>query len=99
MSLFGDKLRSIFDSLNEKHFINDDVLDNTAKEIQKALILADVEISLVFEISKKIKELKGIEIPNNLNPKEFLIKKYMIFYLIFLENLQILIKPIEEFYY
>lgn len=75
MSLFGDKLRSIFDGLNSKHFITNDVIDETAKEIQKALITADVEVSLVFELSKKIKELKGEQIPQDIDSKDYLIKR------------------------
>ena len=75
MSMFGDKLRSIFDGLNGKHFITSDVIDETAKEIQKALILADVEVSLVFELSKKIKELKGEAIPEGIDSKDYIIKR------------------------
>ena len=75
MSLFGEKLRSIFDSLGNKHFITNDVIDETAKEIQKALITADVEISLVFELSKKIKELKGEKAPDGIDVKDYLIKR------------------------
>ena len=75
MSLFGDKLRSIFDGLSNRHFITSDVIDETAKEIQKALIMADVEVSLVFELSKKIKELKGEQIPQDVDTKDYLIKR------------------------
>jgi len=75
MTLFGEKLRSIFDGLSNRHFITSDVIDETAKEIQKALITADVEVSLVFELSKKIKELKGEKAPENVDPKEYLIKR------------------------
>jgi len=75
MSLFGDKLRDIFDGLSNKHFITSGVIDETAKEIQKALISADVEINLVFELSKKIKELKGINVPEEIDAKDYLIKK------------------------
>lgn len=75
MSIFGDKLRSIFDGLSNRHFITSDVIDETAKEIQKALIMADVEISLVFDLSKKIKELKGEKAPENVDPKDYLIKR------------------------
>jgi len=75
MGLFGDKLRDIFDNLGNRHFITSDVIDETAKEIQKALIIADVEISLVFELSKKIKALKGEKFPEGVEAKEYLIKR------------------------
>ena len=75
MVLLGDKLREIFDKLSERHFITSEVIDETVKEIQKALISADVEISLIFELSKKIKELKGEKIPENIASKEYIIKR------------------------
>ena len=75
MNMFGDKLREIFDKLGERHFVTSEVIDETAKEIQKALIIADVEISLVFELSKKIKELKGEKFPEGVEAKEYLIKR------------------------
>ncbi len=75
MGTFGDKLRSIFDGLSNRHFITSEVIDETAKEIQKALIMADVEISLVFELSKKIKELKGETAPEGIEIKDYLIKR------------------------
>ncbi len=73
--MFGDKLREIFDSLGSKHFVTEETIDDVSKEIQKALIMADVDVSLVFELSKKIKALKGEKAPEGADPKEYLVKR------------------------
>jgi signal recognition particle subunit SRP54 len=73
--MLGDKLRNIFDKFSSKHIISEGLIDETVKEIQKALIVSDVDISLVSAISKQIKELKKIKAPDDVDKKEFLIKK------------------------
>jgi len=73
--MLGDKLREIFDKLQGKRFITEDILLETSKEIQKALIISDVNIGLVLEVSKKIKGLKGEQVPDSIDEKDFLVKK------------------------
>ncbi len=73
--MLGDKLREMFDKLSGKSFITQSVLDEIAKDVQKALIVSDVNIKLVLEVSNKIKGLKGEKVIEGMNEKEFITKR------------------------
>jgi len=75
MFVLGDKLREVFDKLSGKKFITEDTLSEVAKEVQKALIVSDVNLNLVLDVSKKIKGLKGEKVPEGLEEKEFIVKR------------------------
>lgn len=92
--MLGDKLREVFDKLSGKKFITEDTLTEIAKEIQKALIVSDVNLNLVLDISKKIKELKGEKVPDELAEKEFIIKRiYDLLVELFSVNSEIPVNP------
>src|SRR3989344_8893777 len=65
-----DNLKKIARSI----FIDETILNELIKDIQRALIQADVNVSLVFELTKKIKERALNEKPPaSITQREFLI--------------------------
>jgi len=70
----GEVIRKATDKIANALFLNKDLVDSIVRELQRALIEADINVSLVKELSDKIKKsalderLKGIE------KKEHLIK-------------------------
>jgi len=73
MSL-GEKLRSAMDTLRKATTLDKDAIKEAVKEIQRALISADVEVSLVLELSRKIEAEAFKEMPEGFNRKEHAIK-------------------------
>lgn len=76
LSGLGNALKKTFDKLSGSIFLDKKTIDAVVKDLQRALIEADVNIQLVSEISKKIREaaseekIKGKDIDR----KEHLIK-------------------------
>src|SRR3989344_5825206 len=63
----GNSLKEAFNNIARAVFVDEKLVDELVKEIQRALLLADVNVKLVFELSKTIKgrflnekELQGI---------------------------------------
>ena len=71
---FGEKIRSAIEKLKAKVFVDDSAIKELVKEIQRALIAADVEIALVSGLSRKIEDASRKEPPKGLSRKEFIIK-------------------------
>jgi signal recognition particle subunit SRP54 len=71
---FGDKLRDAIEKVRSKVLIDDSAVKEMTLNIQRALISADVEVSLVRDLSKKIEALSRKELPGGLSRKEFLLK-------------------------
>ena len=71
----GDSLKDTLRSIASAIFVDEKLINELVKSIQKALLQADVNVNLVFELTKKIKEraLKE-EPPSGLTKKEYLIK-------------------------
>src|SRR3989338_9653768 len=63
----GNTLRKVTDKIANAVFLDKNLVDGIVKELQRALIEADVNVSLVMEISSKIRKdamdegIKGIE--------------------------------------
>lgn len=70
----GSALRSGIKKISNTIFLDKKVIDSVVKDIQKALIEADVNIELVLQLSKKIKELAYDETIKGIDKKEQLIK-------------------------
>jgi signal recognition particle subunit SRP54 len=65
-----DTLKKIANSM----FVDDKLLNELVKDIQRALLQADVNVKLVFDLTTNIKErIKKEETPKGLTKKEFLI--------------------------
>jgi signal recognition particle subunit SRP54 len=71
---FGDSLRKAFDSFNALRVVDKDSVKTLVKELQRALISADVDIETVLSLSKQLEAAALSEnIPKGLNRKEHLI--------------------------
>jgi len=71
----GESLRNTLQKVARSIFVDDALVNELVKELQKALLQSDVNVKLVFELSQRIRErvLKE-EIPAGLTKKEYLIK-------------------------
>ena len=71
----GGSLKATLSKIAKAMFVDDKLVNELVKEVQRALLQADVNVNLVFELSNKIKErfLKEKQIPG-INPREKLIK-------------------------
>lgn len=71
----GSGLRNAIDTLKKVVVVDKKVVKEYVKEIQKALLSADVNVKLVFELSKKIEDRGLLEKPPGmLDKKENLVK-------------------------
>ncbi len=71
----GSSLKESLKKITKSVFVDERLIDELVRDIQRALLAADVNVQLVFDLSKKIKEralaekdIKGI------SPKEHLVK-------------------------
>ena len=71
----SNSLKETFNKIAKAIFVDEKLVDELVKEIQRALLLADVNVKLVFELSKTIKErfLKEKEL-QGISARERLIK-------------------------
>jgi signal recognition particle subunit SRP54 len=70
----GDKLRDAMETLRKATSVDKGTVKKVIKELQRALIASDVEVSLVLELSKKIESEAFKELPSGLSRKEHVIK-------------------------
>jgi signal recognition particle subunit SRP54 len=71
----GEKLRSAMESLRHARVLDRDAVREAVRDIQRALISADVEVSLVLELSKRIEqEALKEKLPGGLNRREHVLK-------------------------
>ena len=70
----GSSLRNTLQKIAKSVFVDEKLINELIKDIQKALLQADVNVSLVFDLTKKIKEraLKEKE-PRGITKREHLI--------------------------
>ena len=71
---FGEKLRGALEKIKSSAFVDDSAVKEMTREIQRALISADIEISLVLELTKKIEALSKQALPKDLTRREFIVK-------------------------
>ncbi len=71
----GESLKNTLNKISSALFVDDKLINELVKDIQKALLTSDINVRLVFELTKKIREraLKE-EPPGALSKKEWLIK-------------------------
>ena len=71
----GTSLKDTLKKIARAVFVDERLIDELVKEIQKALLNADVNVQLVFELTKEIKERALKEKPPaGINQKEYIIK-------------------------
>jgi signal recognition particle subunit SRP54 len=70
----GDSLKNTLKKLANSVFVNDQVLNEIVKDIQRALIQSDVNIKLVLSLTNSIKErAKNEQLPSGLSKREQLV--------------------------
>jgi len=70
----GSSLRNTFDKITKALLVDEKLINELVKDIQKALLGADVNVKLVFELTNSIKErITKEETPGSLTKKEQLI--------------------------
>jgi signal recognition particle subunit SRP54 len=71
----GEGLKNTLDKITRALFVDEKLINELVKDIQRSLLQSDVNVRLVFELTKRIKEraLKE-EPPKNLAKKEYLVK-------------------------
>ncbi len=71
----GNSLKNTLTKIAKAIFVDEKLINELIKDIQRALLQADVNVKLVFDLSNKIKEraLKE-ETPAGLTKKEYLVK-------------------------
>ncbi len=72
----GEKLRDAVDKVKNSVHVDKDLVKEVIKEIQRALIISDVNIKLVLEISKDIEKNAFENIPSGITRKEHLVKTF-----------------------
>lgn len=70
----GETLRKAMDKIQGSASIDKDTVKETIKELQRALIAANVETKTVLEISKKIEDNAFTEISGTLSRREYITK-------------------------
>ena len=70
MDKLGDALRNSIKKVVGKMFFDDSVINELIKDIQRALLHADVNVKLVFELSNKIKDrAKNEKVPKGVEQR------------------------------
>ncbi len=71
LSRLSKGLRDLFSRITKAGIVDEKFVDSSIKELQKVLISGDVNVKLVLELSKRIKErMKREKIPKGLTPKQ-----------------------------
>lgn len=70
----GDSLRSTFNKITSAVFVDDKLINELIKDIQRALLQSDTNVQMVFDLSKKIKERAKEQTPAGITKREQLIK-------------------------
>lgn len=70
----GESLKDTFNRITKSVFVDDKLINELVKDIQRALLQSDTNVQLVFELSKKIKDRAKEEAPLGMTKREHLIK-------------------------
>jgi len=83
-------LRDSLRRINRSSLVDDRLVEEVVKEMQRALLLSDVDVALTLEITNRVeRRAKDEPVPTNSNPRNHLIR------IIYEELLRILGKPRE----
>lgn len=71
----GESLRNTLKKITNSVFVDERLIDELVRDIQRALLVSDVNVSLVFELTTRIKK-RALEekIPTSISKKEHLVK-------------------------
>ena len=75
----GDSLKATLKKIAGAIFVDDKLINELVKDIQRGLLQADVNVQLVFDLTTKIKErIKKEETPSGLTKKEHFIHFFFV---------------------
>lgn len=71
----GEGLRNTLEKIKNSLFVDEKLINELVKDIQRSLLSADVNVRLVFDLTKTIKDraLKD-EVPKNISKKDYIVK-------------------------
>ena len=71
----GESIKNTLSKVAKAIFVDEKLINELIKDIQRALLQSDVNVTLVFDLSNKIKDRALNEnLPRGLSKKEHLIK-------------------------
>ncbi|MFH1276521.1 MAG: signal recognition particle protein Srp54 [Candidatus Woesearchaeota archaeon] len=70
----GDSLKNTLSKITGAAFVDEKLINELVKDIQRALLQSDTNVQLVFDLSKKIKERAKDKTPAGITKREHLIK-------------------------
>ena len=70
----GEKLRDAMEKLRNARHLDKDLVKEAVKELQRALIASDVEVSFVLETTKKIEQASFEKLPEGIKRREHILK-------------------------
>src|SRR3989338_3845541 len=70
----GDSLKETLSKITSSVFIDEKLINELVKDIQRALLQSDTNVQLVFDLSKNIKERAKEKTPPGITKREQLIK-------------------------
>ena len=70
----GDSLKNTLTKITKSMFVDEKLINELVKDIQRALLQSDTNVKLVFELSTKIKERAKESTPPGITKREHLIK-------------------------
>jgi signal recognition particle subunit SRP54 len=70
----GDSLKNTLSKISKSAFVDEKLINELVKDIQRALLQSDTNVKLVFELSKNIKERAKEKTPPGITKREQLIK-------------------------
>lgn len=70
----GDSLKNTLSKISKSLFVDEKLINELVKDIQRALLQSDTNVQLVFDLSKKIKERAAEKTPPGITKREHLIK-------------------------
>ena len=69
----GSSLKNTLGKIAKSVFVDEKLINELVKEIQRALLQSDTNVQLVFDLSQKIKTRAKEKVPPGLTKKEYLI--------------------------
>jgi len=70
----SEKLRSAIDRLSHMGIVDKEAIDEILRDIQRALLSADVDVNLVMELTENIKKQAFEKLPEGLSRREHIVK-------------------------
>ncbi len=70
----GDSLKNTLQKITKSVFVDEKLINELVKDIQRALLQSDTNVKLVFELTSKIKERAKEKSPTGITQREYLVK-------------------------